>query len=276
MKQLASEQVLVFQEAVWDYYHSYARSMPWRNDPSPYHVLVSELMLQQTQVGRVLPKYAEFMAQFPTFVALAAAPLATVLMAWSGLGYNRRAKFLHATAQVVVRDHDGRLPSTPQELMKLPGVGRNTAGAILAYAFNQPVVFIETNVRTVFIHHFFADQVGVDDRQLLPLIEQTIDREHPREWYWALMDYGTHLKQTAGNNISQSKHYVRQSKFGGSRRQIRGKILKVLLSGPRSSQTLVEIIHDERLPSVLEDLLKEGFIEFHGGQLRLTGAPKLP
>jgi len=273
---LSDEALREFRESVWDYFRSHARSMPWRDDPSPYHVLVSELMLQQTQVSRVLPKYQEFMGKFPTIQALADASLSEVLAAWSGLGYNRRAKFLHAAAQMVVRDFNGELPATLQDLVKLPGIGANTAGAILNYAFNQPVAFIETNVRTVFIHHFFADKDGVDDKELLPLVEQASDAEHPREWYWALMDYGTHLKQTVGNKTKQSKHYARQSKFEGSRRQIRGRILKHLLDGPRPSAELLTVEPDERTASVLEDLVREGFIEEYAGQLRLTESFKLP
>jgi A/G-specific adenine glycosylase len=272
---LSSEQIHEFQEIVWEYYRAHARSMPWRDDPSPYHVLVSELMLQQTQVGRVLPKYEEFMRRFPTVEALARAPLADVLSVWNGLGYNRRAKFLHAAAQKAVEEHAGDIPDTLEELIALPGVGKNTAGAVLAYAFNQPAVFIETNVRTVFFHHFFADRTDIDDKELLTLVEQTRDDEHPRGWYWALMDYGTHLK-TLGSNISQSRHYVRQSKFEGSRRQVRGKILKALVAGPVPREVLATIVDDERLESVTNDLIREGFIEQNSGQLRLTGDVELP
>ncbi len=273
---LSDGQVHDFREIVWDYYRAHARAMPWRDDPSPYHVLVSELMLQQTQVGRVVPKYEAFMRAFPSVAALARAPLADVLTAWSGLGYNRRAKFLHAAAQKVIEEHNGVIPNTLDQLMALPGIGKNTAGAVLAYAFNQPVVFIETNVRTVFFHHFFADRTDVDDKELLPLVEQTRDPEHPREWYYALMDYGTHLKQTRGNNISQSRHYAKQSTFEGSRRQVRGKILKALVTGPLPLEELGAIVDDERLESVVTDLTREGFVEQIGGQLRLTGSGELP
>lgn len=273
---LIEAQLADFREDVWAYYHDNARSMPWRDDPSPYHVLVSELMLQQTQVGRVLPKYTEFIAKFPTIRALSKASLGDVLGAWSGLGYNRRAKFLHAAAQKVTEDFGGELPDTLDTLVSLPGIGKNTAGAIMAYAFNRPAVFIETNVRTVFIHHFFGDRSDVDDKEILPLVEQACDLEHPREWYWALMDYGTHLKQTLGNNISQSKHYTRQSKFEGSRRQIRGRILKLLIQGSIEAPELLALEPDERTLSVVEDLKREGFVEEIGGQLRLTGGSKLP
>lgn len=272
----SDELITDFREVVWDYFRTHRRDMPWRDDPLPYHVLVSELMLQQTQVSRVLPKYQEFMARFASIQDLAAAPLADVLSTWSGLGYNRRAKFLHAAAQKVVSDFGGKLPESREELVGLPGIGPNTAGAILAYAFNQPVVFIETNIRTVLFHHFFADRSDVADRELLPILQQACDLEHPREWYWALMDYGTYLKQTAGGKISQSKHYARQSKFEGSRRQVRGRVLRELTSGARSVVELVELLADERAQSVIDDLHREGLIEQEAGLIRLTGSLKLP
>jgi A/G-specific adenine glycosylase len=273
---LSEQQVHEFREAVWEYFAAHRRDMPWRDEPTPYHVLVSELMLQQTQVSRVLPKYEQFMQRFPSIQDLAAATLGDVLAQWSGLGYNRRAKFLHATAQAVVNDYDGELPDTLEGLVKLPGIGKNTAGAILAYAFNQPVVFIETNVRSVYFHHFFADRTDIDDKELVPLIEQTRDAEHPREWYWALMDYGTHLKQVMGNNISQSKHYARQSKFEGSNRQIRGRILKSLLAGAKPEAEVLQAESDDRAEEVIAALIREGFIENKDGQLRLTGSLELP
>lgn len=273
---LSDEQVYRFRETVWGYFRENRRQMPWRDDPTPYNVLVSELMLQQTQVNRVLPKFQEFMERFPSVKVLAASQLSDVLLAWSGLGYNRRAKFLHAAAQHVVRDFGGQIPSQLEDLTALPGIGKNTAGAILAYAYNHPVIFIETNIRSVYFHHFFVESGSVDDKELLPLLEQTLDHEHPREWYWALMDYGTHLKQTHGNNIARSKHYVRQSKFEGSRRQLRGGVIRRLLQGPLSYRQLAAEMADARLDSVIADLMQEGFVRKRGPQLRLTGEPKLP
>lgn len=268
--QLSEQAVAEFQETVWAHYRKAARAMPWRDNPSPYFVLVSELMLQQTQVSRVVPKFEAFVQALPSVEALAAASLADVLRLWSGLGYNRRAKFLQAAAQKIVSDFAGKVPHTPEQLVQLPGVGKNTAGAVLAYAFNQPVVFIETNIRTVYFHHFFtADQV-VDDKQLAKLVAQTIAREAPREWYWALMDYGAHLKQTAGNNTRQSRHYVRQSVFEGSMRQVRGAVLRVLLEAPHTSKQLAHKLTDPRLPKALLGLCQEGFIIKQGDAYRLV------
>jgi len=216
-------------------------------------------MLQQTQVPRVLPKFEAFTAQFQTIQALAAAPLGDVLKAWSGLGYNRRAKFLWQAAQMVCAEYAGHLPDTQAALVKLPGIGVNTAGAVLAYAFNKPVVFIETNVRTVYIHHFFEGLEAVQDRDIADVVAVTLP-DNPREWYWAIMDYGTHIKQTIGNLSQNSAHYTRQSAFQGSNRQIRGQVLKLLGTGEKTRHELRQHITDERLETILAGLVAEGMI----------------
>lgn len=266
------------QTTVWRHYREHGRhDLPWRSSESdgsfdPYKILVSEIMLQQTQVSRVIPKYHDFLKRFPSFTALASAPLSGVLRAWNGLGYNRRAKFLWQCARQVVAEHGGRLPQTTAELVRLPGIGPNTAGAILAYAFNQPVIFIETNIRTVFIHHFFRGQQGVDDRRILDLVAQALP-DNPREWYWALMDYGSSLKQKLGNLNTLSKHYIKQSRFEGSKRQLRGQILRLLGDEPRTAAQLASEIADERLPDVLNDLVKESLIACVQDNYRLAGEP---
>lgn len=264
-----AEQLRIFQQTVWDYYHAHKRDLPWRTPLhgalDPYHILVSEIMLQQTQVSRVVPKYRQFLALFPNIESLAAAELAEVLAAWSGLGYNRRAKFLHQTAKVVTERLNGLIPQDSAELVQLPGIGINTAGAILAYSFNQPVTFIETNIRSVYLHHFFTDQSDIADKILLPLVEATLDTSNPREWYWALMDYGTFLKATIENPSIRSRHYSRQTKFEGSKRQIRGRVIKQLLQAPASQAELQLHITDERLAEVLQDLQQEQMITYIQG-----------
>jgi A/G-specific adenine glycosylase len=262
-----------FSEIVWEYYRSHGRhNLPWRRPEAdgridPYKVLVSELMLQQTQVQRVIPKFESFVRQFPTFEALARASLAEVLVAWSGLGYNRRAKFLWQAAGQVMQRYSGALPQTIQELTALPGVGPNTAGAILAYAHNKPSIFIETNIRTVFIYHFFADQTQIADKRITDIVARTLP-DSPREWYWALMDYGTYLKQTNKLN-TLSKNYVKQSAFRGSKRQIRGAVIRFLALKSRTKTDLISLIPDERLSDVLNDLVKEGLIEAWQGRYKL-------
>lgn len=263
-----------FQQVVWGYYHEHARDLPWRVPEadgtfSPYKILVSEIMLQQTQASRVVPKYQTFITRFPTVRVLAEAPLADVLVEWSGLGYNRRAKFLWQAARQIQADYDGVFPRSIDALVALPGVGHNTAAAVMAYAYNTPVAYVETNILTVFIHHFFRDSEGVGDKDLLPIIKEALDHEHPREWYWALMDYGAHIKSTVGNLSRYSKHYAKQPAFKGSKRQVRGAVLRQLVSGPRSQRELAKIITDERLGEVLGDLIKEALIIKSGDQFRL-------
>lgn len=264
---MEEHEISLFQETVWQHYAANGRhDLPWRQPEAdgsfdPYKIFVSEMMLQQTQVPRVAPKYRQFLQAFPDVVSLSQASLGDVLRVWSGLGYNRRAKFLWEAARTAVREYDGKLPKTREQLVRLPGIGPNTAGAILAYAFNRPEIFIETNIRTVFIHHFFAEAEGVPDKDIKTVVAATMpDENNYREWYWALMDYGTHVKQTAGNASQRSKHFTRQSKFEGSRRQIRGKVLRLLAERPHSKPQLVKQMPDERLLAVVDDLQKEGFI----------------
>ncbi len=247
------------------------RDMPWRTDTRPYYVLVSELMLQQTQVSRVISKFQEFIDRYPDIVTLAGANLHDVLTVWQGLGYNRRAKFLHESAKKIVKDYDGIFPDSDVELLSLPGVGKNTAGAIAAYAFNRPSVFVETNIRTVYIHHFFSDDFAVDDKRIIDMLTATIDHEHPREFYWALMDYGSWLKASGVRNIDQSKHYKKQSALHGSVRQVRGLIVRQLTYGPIVERELERMLQaDERFPLALSGLIKDGLVEHSGNEIQLT------
>jgi A/G-specific adenine glycosylase len=260
-----------FNEEIWDKARVLYRDMPWRDNTDPYYVLVSELMLQQTQVDRVIPKFELFMATFPTIKDLAKAPLADVLTVWSGLGYNRRAKFLHEAAKKVVLDFQGSIPDTYDGLVSLPGIGPNTAGAILAYSFNQPVVFIETNVRTVYFHHFFEDQALVSDKELKELVGQTVDTEHPREWYWGVMDYGSYLKKQGVGRNDKSSHYKKQAPLKGSLREVRGLILKALAKNDYAKDELqAEMPDDDRFDLALTALLVEGLVMQTDGRLHLT------
>jgi len=253
-----------FQEVVWAYYHDHGRDLPWREPATngsfdPYRIMVSEIMLQQTQAARVVPKYYQFLKEFPTVADLAEAPLSAVLKTWSGLGYNRRAKFLWQAAGIIAGSSDG-FPADSVELAKLPGIGPNTAAAVLVYAFNQPLIFVETNIRTVFIHHFFTDRTGISDKELIPFIKDTLDTENPREWYWALMDYGVFLKSTVGNVTRDSRHYTKQSAFHGSRRQLRGEIIRRLTTRTYTAHQLSQELSDNRLDAVLDDLVQESLI----------------
>jgi A/G-specific adenine glycosylase len=228
-------------------------------------------MLQQTQVERVVDRYRHFLKAFPTVKALGEASLGAVLREWQGLGYNRRAKMLHACARRIMEDHNGRFPRTHAALVALPGIGHYTAAAVLAFAYNIPVPLIETNVRSVYIHHFFNDDTDIRDADIFTVVERTLDRDDPRTWYWALMDYGVHIKKTYGNPNSRSTHYVRQSSFTGSDRQIRGAILRSLTERTLTRQALHrELAFDAgRIDAQLERLREEGMIEMHGRSYRL-------
>ncbi len=212
------------------HYHEHARDLPWRRTCDPYHILVSEMMLQQTQVPRVLRKYEEFLSRFPDMASLAQAPAADILAAWQGLGYNRRALALHACTQTVMAQHAGALPRTARELTALPGIGPATAGAILAFAHGIAVPFIETNIRAAFLHYFFPEREEVPDADILPLVAATLDHDDPRTWYYALMDYGNRLKKALPNPSRRSRHHRTQSPFEGSRRQLRARALRLFLA----------------------------------------------
>jgi len=260
-----------FKELVWDKARELYRDMPWRRDTRPYYVLVSEIMLQQTQVDRVIPKFEAFIGVFPDIEALARAPLSEVLKLWSGLGYNRRARFLHESAKKITHEYGGVFPETREELLTLPGVGQNTAGAILAYSFNQPAVFIETNVRTVYFYHFFEGKEAVTDAELRERAEQTLGREHPREWYWGLMDYGSYLKRQGVGQNNKSHHYKKQSALKGSVREVRGAIIKALaLHDMTEAELRAATFTDERFEVALEGLLRDTLVRRTGEQLHLA------
>lgn len=253
-----------FVQTVWNYYHERGRfDLPWRNTVNSYEIYVSEIMLQQTQVKRVEEKYSEFLAHFSDISMLANADTHELLTVWQGMGYNRRALYARDAARVIVRDHNGKIPRSVEALEQLPGIGPYTARAILAFAWNEPVVFIETNIRSAFIHSFFPGTFHVHDKEILPLVEKTLDHKNPREWYYALMDYGVHLKKTHGNPNRRSKQYVKQAPFKGSDREIRGTILKVLLERPLTEATLKKLVKfdERRVNTVLEQLMTEDFIE---------------
>lgn len=257
-----------FQNIVWDFYKKHFRPMPWRYNTDPYYVMVSEIMLQQTQVSRVIPKFESFINRFPNIESLAKAELSEVLEQWIGLGYNRRARFLKQASEIIVEQYNCVYPKTLIEWSQLPGFGKNTASAVLVYSFNQPLVFIETNIRTVFIHHFFKDKDNVTDSEIETLVSDTLDFENPREWYWALMDYGTYLKKEFGNASKKAAVYAKQSKFEGSFRQKRAAILRYVVT--KKMATFEELCiafpySDEVIQTILEKLTLEGFLCVENG-----------
>ncbi len=291
-----------FQQEVWNYYRTHGRhDMPWRQTQDPYRILVSEIMLQQTQVERVLKFYPKFIRAFPDFKSLARAPLKSILKIWQGMGYNRRVLALKKIAQMVITEHHGRFPHDVEALHSLPGIGQATAGAIAAFAFNLPSAFVETNIRRVYLYHFFSypqtsrfcrspqtilfgsrssDRIRqnpqkllgfapasrITDQEILRLVNQTLERGNSREWYWALMDYGAMLGKIKSDNPNRrSSAYRRQPRFEGSRRQLRGKVLRLLLKKKNVSKAALK-----EFSAVLPELLQEGFIRESKGKFSLA------
>lgn len=276
MNRLTDQQIIKFQKKIYDFYNRNKRDFDWRKNITPYKIVVSEIMLQQTQTSRVVSKFAQWLQKFPDFKMLAQASVKDVLSCWQGLGYNRRGLALYEFAKRVTKEFDGQVPKDPKVLETFRGIGPNTAGSICAFAFNIPVAFIETNIRTVFIHEFFKDRKDIHDKQLLPLITQTVDQKLSRDWYYALMDYGVYLKKDLKVSNSASKHYVVQSKFDGSKRQVRGAVVRILSKIPTLSYDELSELITMELPEnkydlydVVCDLQKDGFLKHHRAVISL-------
>jgi A/G-specific adenine glycosylase len=263
-----------FREKIITYYREHGRPFPWRETGDPYKIVVSEIMLQQTQTYRVEKKYTPFVERFPDFSALADSPLKELYRYWQGLGYNKRALALKEIAGTIIGRHDGKVPEDPEVLRCFPMVGPATSCSIATFAYNVPTVFIEVNIRRVFLYEFFQGTEGVADREIFPFIEESLDRKNPREWYYALMDYGVMLKKLYPGLAKRSRHYVRQKPFEGSNRQIRGRILDV---AARKSRFLIEEAVPEtagireRAAAAAEELVREGFLIREGDRYRMKG-----
>ncbi|MDO8624433.1 MAG: A/G-specific adenine glycosylase [bacterium] len=265
--------------------------MPWRKTRDPYKVLVSEVMLQQTQVERVKPFYKKFLRKFPNVKALAGVSLSEVLKSWQGLGYNRRAKLLHYAAkqwnEIPFSSYRTDLVLREKELVpaleRLSGVGPYTARAVATFAYNQDCIFIETNIRTAILHHFFQSRTRkgmiyhtfsytqnqkVSDAEIAKILERALPKGRAREWYSALMDYGAYLKQSGVKLNQKSKHYSKQSKFAGSNREARGAILRELAKGkPCQGVALTCLLGPARraqMRAALRALLSEHLIQKRG------------
>ncbi len=261
---LTDESVTEFRRLVLTFYKRHGRhDMQWRLTNDNYRIFVSEIMLQQTQVERVAAKYPEFIEAFPDFASLARASLSDVLKEWQGMGYNRRAISLKKSAEKMEKEFGGIVPSDLHVLLTFPGIGPATASSICAFAFNMPVVFIETNIRRVFIHFFFSGRESVTDADILPVVERMLDRDNPRIWYWALMDFGAELKKSIPNPNHKSTAYAKQAPFVGSDRRIRGIILKYLLLTPMAGEEEITrhiCEKSDRVRLILAAMEREGFL----------------
>ena len=267
---LSSGVIRSFRRFLLRFYEREGRDLPWRRTTDPYPVLVSEFMLQQTQVERVLAKYPVFLEAFPDVRALAEAPRQKVLLAWQGLGYNRRALALHATARIITGEFGGEIPLDRATLLSFPGIGSSTAVAVVVFSANRPGIFIETNIRRVYLHLFFPDDERVHDREIEPILEKTLDRKNPRRFYYALMDFGSFLKKGAGNPNLRSASYARQGRFEGSDRQVRGFILRHLLKcGEVGEKELRDVtgVDTTRFDRILAGLERDGFLYRDRGRI---------
>jgi A/G-specific adenine glycosylase len=266
-----------FRSVIYSHYEKEGRDFPWRQDKvSPWGILVSEFMLQQTQTERVVPYWNRWMEKWPGPGDLCAATLEEALREWSGLGYNRRGRYLKECAGIICEKHGAQVPGTPGELVTLPGIGPYAAGAIACFAYNYPAVFIETNIRAVMIHFFFGSREAIKDSEIFPVLAECLDRRNPRKWYWALMDYGARLKKLTPNPGRRSAHYTPQGAFKGSFRQIRGGIIRILVSsGPAGAAEIKKRLDtetgEEDFYRALGALEKESLVAEEGGMYRIQG-----
>lgn len=281
---LTAEIIQSFQRMILDYYNSHTRNLPWRNEKDPYKIFISEMMLQQTQAERVVEKYFQFIQKFPDFKTLSESSLQEVLELWKGLGYNRRAIWMKEAARIIFKDYNGKLPSDPTILEKLKGIGHATAREMITFSYNIPTVFIETNIRRVFIYFFFNQKSSVNDSEIISLVKKTVYKENPREWYYALMDYGVMLKKkfSGMNPNKKSKGYKKQAPFKGSNRELRGKILDIILMNPglELENLINEIMFlkgdltvrsfSEKIKINIKKLEEEGFIINIDGKLKIS------
>lgn len=267
-----------FRTLLSGWYRIHGRhDLPWRKTRDPYRILMSEIMLQQTQVSRVREKYRKLLAAFPTIAALDRAPLGRVLALWQGMGYNRRAVHLKRMARRVMAECGGRIPDDPEALKRLPGIGPATAGAVAAFAFGKRVAFLETNIRRAYLHCFFPHRRRVRDHEILRVIRRTLPRRNIREWYYAIMDYGAAALKGIPNPNRSSAHYTRQPPFHGSRRELRGRILASLTTGrTRRIPALQRRIGRDAPAPAFRALLKtmqgEGLIAIKGARVSLPAA----
>lgn len=281
------------QARLLEWFAEAGRDLPWRRTHDPYAILVSELMLQQTQAARVEPVFTAFLRRFPTVAALAAASPAAVVTAWRGLGYNRRAVALHRAARVIVAEHGGEVPEDLAPLRALPGVGEYTARAVLAFAFGRDAAPVDTNVARVLLRA--VSGVAAQGRELQELADGAVPHGRGRAWNSALMDLG------AGNCVARTPRCApcpvrevcawraaggpdpfatsasrprAQGRFAGSDRWHRGRLVDALRGGPIVADRVPPAAgtHDvERAHRLATALVREGLAVWDGDELRLPG-----
>jgi len=263
---LSKKQITEFQNFIFDWWKSNRRDLPWRHTNDPYHILVSEVMLQQTQVSRVLPKYDEFLYTFPTVHMLAKASPAKVLRLWKGMGYNRRALFLKKTAEAVIHTYNGIFPVDEKSLLTLPGVGSYTSRAIMVFAYRKDVAMVDTNIRQIITRHFF-DGVPQKEKIIAEIAEQLVPKGKSWEWHQALMDYGAASKFER-RNLEPVEGWSKKKTipFHDSNRFFRGRIMDLLREKSMKERDVLDIMKEvymkekECIMPILQKLEKDGLI----------------
>jgi A/G-specific adenine glycosylase len=267
--QILPKKIKLFQKKILAWYAYHKRVLPWRKKRDPYSIFISEIMSQQTQLIRVIPKFELWMQRFPNIQSLAEASVADVLKYWSGLGYNRRALNLKKAAEIIIKNFNGKFPNTEKELLQLPGIGKYTARALLCFAFNQQVAVVDTNIRKIIITQFSFDG---NEKELYKVAEQLLPKGKAYEWNQALMDYAAAV-------LKKEKILIpRQSKFIGSHRYYRGQVLKYLVEHRKIElRNLGAIIKKDYsaldeiwLQKLVQELIREGFIVKKGNVITLV------
>ncbi len=256
---LKKEEIAAFRRKIWRFYRRYSRDLPFRKTDDPYKIAVAEIMLQQTQVERVIDKYLAWISRWPSWKDLATASRRELLTAWSGLGYNRRAVYLNKMARIICRDYDGRLPETPEELRRLPGIGPYTSRAILIFAFNKNLITIDTNIRRVLIHELDLSP-EISSSKLEEIASRLLPRGRARDWHNALMDYS---RLALPKSLAAIPPVSKQSPFEGSLRQIRGEIIRRLTTHRRVALTTIAGALDRDIEDVrraAQSLAVEGIV----------------
>jgi A/G-specific adenine glycosylase len=253
-------EIALFREKIFDFYQLNRRSFPWRETTDRYAVMVSEIMLQQTQAERVVGKFTLWMERFPDPETLASASLREVLLLWSGLGYNSRGQRLQSCAKVIMERFGGVVPASPEQLKTLPGIGEYTCRSIPVFADNLDAAAVDTNIRRIIIHEFSLPEDTLKHK-IQEAAEQLVPQGRSREWHNALMDYGSLCLTSRRTGI---RPLTKQSKFQGSKRWYRGRLIKELI---HSEGMFFEEMEEKygncpwNLQEIINDLISEGLVE---------------
>ena len=255
---ISNEKIVKFRRKVFTFFKNHGRDLPWRMTEDPYKILLSELMLQQTQVSRVITYYTSWVQRWPTIQLLATASRHEVLQAWMGLGYNTRAIRLQKAAQIIVKEFQGDVITAMNNYKAIPGVGRYTSQAVLIFAANADLATVDTNIRRIFIHEFSLPET-VSEKTIWGLAQRCLPKGRSRDWHNALMDYGA-LHLTARKTGIPPK--TKQPRFEESDRQLRGRIIRLLLQKDQGFAQIKKLfeVDEPRLQIILDKLAHEGII----------------